>query len=405
MKKKIMLIPPTALPIPAVGGGAIETLITNLLDQNEIEQQVEFIVISKYDKEAEKIHYKHSKIYYFKGDELAQKFSLIRKMQWQLYNLWVHIFLNRIIAPILKLDHEGMGYYEYQCYQIAKRNRVNTVVCEGVGEWKWKNMNHLVGKDHVFTHIHSDRKEDLRARAIIQNSISVSKYVRDQWVITKELPGKNEVLYNGIDIKRFALQFTDEQRICMRRNLGISEQDILVLFCGRIVKGKGIKELLDSFEQLKGEPIKLLLIGSVGFSNKTTTEFSNEIMNRAEKMDNVIPLGYIPNEKIPQWYAIADIQVIPSIWQEGYPLVSIEGMAAGLPIIATRSGGLIECLDKNTSIQLPIDDNLSENIANSIRKLKDDPDLCAKMAAAGRERARQFDLLHYYYNYLDIVGQ
>ena len=86
MKKKIMLISPTALPIPAVGGGAIETLITNLLDQNEIEQQVEFIVTSKYDEEAEKIHYKHSKIYYFKGDELAQKFSLIRKIQWRLYN-------------------------------------------------------------------------------------------------------------------------------------------------------------------------------------------------------------------------------------------------------------------------------------------------------------------------------
>ena len=64
-KNTILLIPPSELPIPAVGGGAIEQLITSLLRINEKEGKVRFIVISKHDIEAEKIVYKNSKIYYF----------------------------------------------------------------------------------------------------------------------------------------------------------------------------------------------------------------------------------------------------------------------------------------------------------------------------------------------------
>ena len=56
------------LPIPAVGGGAIETLITNLIEENELQQLVELIIISKNDEKAKRKKYHHTKIYYFEDE-------------------------------------------------------------------------------------------------------------------------------------------------------------------------------------------------------------------------------------------------------------------------------------------------------------------------------------------------
>ena len=64
--KKILLIPPLNYPVPAVQGGAVEQLITFLLEQNEKYKLTKFIVISKYNKRAKKIKYKHSKVYFYK---------------------------------------------------------------------------------------------------------------------------------------------------------------------------------------------------------------------------------------------------------------------------------------------------------------------------------------------------
>ena len=54
-KRVIMILPPTVFAIPAVEGGAVEQLITHLLDVNEIENRVKFILVSKYDERASKI--------------------------------------------------------------------------------------------------------------------------------------------------------------------------------------------------------------------------------------------------------------------------------------------------------------------------------------------------------------
>ena len=66
-KKKVLLITPGMFPVPAVSGGAVETLITNLLDVNEKQKKVSFILTSVFDKKAAVKKYHDSKIYYFKN--------------------------------------------------------------------------------------------------------------------------------------------------------------------------------------------------------------------------------------------------------------------------------------------------------------------------------------------------
>ena len=124
---------------------------------------------------------------------------------------------------------------------------------------------------------------------------------------------------------------------------------------------------------------------------------------RAEKMGNVIYLGYIPNAKMQDYYAVSDMMVIPSIWQEGAGLVTIEGMAAGLPLIITDSGGMVEYVNDECAIKVPINDDLPRNLAAQIERLSGDAALRKEMGEAGKARAKRFNPKSFYDSYVRIV--
>ena len=166
---------------------------------------------------------------------------------------------------------------------------------------------------------------------------------------------------------------------------------------------KGVRELLEAFSGINNRRIKLLLIGSANYSRSKETDYSREVTEKSKKMDNVVYAGYIPNDIIPDYYAISDIQAVPSIWQEGAGLVVLEGMASGLPLIITDSGGMVEYVNDDCAIKVPIDEKLSDNLAKAIIRLEKQPDLCKKMSIAGREQAKSFDKNNYYEHFLDII--
>ena len=91
------------------------------------------------------------------------------------------------------------------------------------------------------------------------------------------------------------------------------------------------------------------------------------------------------------------------MWEEGAGLVAIEGMANGLPLIITKSGGMPEYTGKECAIILDRDEKLTDNIADSILKLFDDADLRQKMSLAGIERSKLFSKEKYFANYMNIL--
>lgn len=402
-KKRVLLLTPMALPVPAVGGGAVESLITGLLEENERQGRAKFIVISKDDPQVRRQCYKHSKIYCLWDHRKltnAPWMSLLMGLLLKCYFLWLKVVRNHPVYG----SYPEMNAYEFQCYWIARLHRVDAIVSEG----RWDEsccarLGRIVGRDNLYIHIHCERPEELPARRAFPNSISISGYVRDCWAVTPGLPGEHDVLYNGIDVDRFAVSVEKEERTQLRQQYGVQEWETLVLFCGRIVPEKGVEPLLDAFDFLTEKPVKLLMVGNVDFSTNTVTDFSGKMMLRAEKMPNVIPTGYLPNEDLPKLYAIADIVVIPSICQEGAGLVAIEAMASGKPVISTISGGMVEYLSPEASIQLPIDEALPRSIADAVVYLMEHPDAAEQMGQKGAERSRQFSYPAYYRNFMNIM--
>lgn len=246
-------------------------------------------------------------------------------------------------------------------------------------------LKDLVGEDNAYNHLHWVRVGKTNEREAVPNSISISGYVRNEWIKDAPSLGKNHVLYNGIDIEKFSNSF--HYRIETRDELGIHDNDIIVIFCGRFMPEKGIKELLRAFDLIEDKRIKLLLLGSANYSFSAETNFSRMIIDKAKQMNTVIYLGYVPNDSLPKYYGAADIMTVPSVWQEGAGIVTIEGMASGLPLIITQSGGMVEYVSDECAIKLPIDSELSNNLAKSIIELSENSSLREKMGKASKKKS------------------
>lgn len=402
-KKTIMLIPQLTLPIPAVGGGAIEQLITHLLDENEKDNLVRLIVVSKYDEEASKKEYKHSRIYYVDPEKYLHKSIPGLKLKWIVYQIWLKLFRNHLITRFVPEKYPRMNKHAFLCYHIALKENVNAISLEEpLEEERFAWLNSVVGENNLYKHLHYVQHENTELRRLVKNSIAISEYVKMQWVKRNDIVGKNVILRNCADTYKFNIRMDNQKRKALRESLGVSEEESLVLYCGRIIPEKGIRQLLECMELLQGQPIKLLLIGGAAFKNGIPSAFSVEMKEKASILPSVIQLGYVSNNELPKWCALSDMQVVPTICQEGAGLVAIEGMAAGLPLITTISGGMVEYVNDDTAVQLPIDKELPHSLANAIMQLHNDPEKRKHMHYAGIQRAKQFDPQTYYHDFVGI---
>lgn len=394
-KKTVMIITPLIFPVPSVLGGAVEMLVSDLLSCNETNEKVKFIVTSVYNRLARNKSYTNSKVFYFKNGRLVSPRVFLWCCQWI-----CHRMINK-----LKNINSISSFFVYQHYCLAKKENVDVVVFENVSNTeRFSVLKDLVGEENVYNHLHWTRTGSLKERKAIPNSISGSEYVTNEWIKERPDLGKNYVVCDGIDIKRFSSPTTNRKAV--REKLGFNEDDVVVLFCGRFIQEKGIEQLLDAFEMIRDKNIKLLLIGSANYSSPAKTAFSENIISRAKCMDNVVFLGYIPNERIQIYYGVADMMTIPTTCEESVGLVAIEGMAAGLPLIITRSGGMVEYASDDCAIKIPIDEELPRNLAGNIVDLAKDDALREKMGQAGRERAKQFSKENYYNDFIKaIIGE
>ncbi len=162
---------------------------------------------------------------------------------------------------------------------------------------------------------------------------------------------------NSVKFSRDSISLSDVEALKLKYNVSVN--DIVVGYVGRIVKDKGINELLSAWKILtsKYDNLKLLLVGpfeerdSIGSSQKEYITSNSSIIHTG-LIDDVTPL-----------YMLMDMFVLPS-YREGFPTVILEASAMELPIITTRSTGCLDAIIENeTGIFSEIEGNaLMRNI-------------------------------------------
>ena len=164
---------------------------------------------------------------------------------------------------------------------------------------------------------------------------------------------------NGIDTKnKFNPSLvSDEERFQIKRNLGLSEKDFVVGFCGRIVRDKGIIELSKAIEILaKRHPnksIKLLVIGAFEKRDAVPQITANFL----QTSPLVKFTGRVLFNEIQKYYTPMNVIVLPS-YREGFGLVTAEAGAMGVPAIVSRSTGCLDSIvEGQTGLYTDIDPN------------------------------------------------
>jgi glycosyltransferase involved in cell wall biosynthesis len=169
--------------------------------------------------------------------------------------------------------------------------------------------------------------------------IAVSNATKNYVLSLGAKPEKVKVLRNGVDLVRFRPLAGKREE--MRRKLGISQNSIVVLTVRRLVYKNGIDTLIESanIAVKKNPKIVFLVVGKGPDLNKVQMK-----INQLGIENNFRPTGFVTDEDLPFYYNAADFFALPSKSGEGLPLVALEAMACGLPVIATNVGGISEIL-------------------------------------------------------------
>jgi len=145
--------------------------------------------------------------------------------------------------------------------------------------------------------------------------------------------------------------FRPLERVGARKQLGLPAKEPVILFVGRIEPLKGIDVLLRAVSHIEGR-FRVLVIGGDGKDLSRKAELA-ALAAELRIADKLTFLDAVPHDDLPLYYNAADICVVPSYY-ESFGLVAVEAMACGVPVIASRVGGLKETiLDGQTGYLVP----------------------------------------------------
>jgi len=233
--------------------------------------------------------------------------------------------------------------------------------------------------------------------------ICVSKYIEDK-VKSIDNNARVELCYNGVDTNLFMpaskLRYTEFGR----GSFGIKEDDFVILFSGRPVESKGVFRLVNAFLEFKtNKKAKLLIVGEKQFG--ASLENSKHDIRLNDGDDGIIYTGFIPHEKMPNIYQLADVCVVPSIVEEACSMTLMEAMASGLPTIVTRSGGMPELVGADYPFIIDRAVGLEEKIVQSLNQLYFDLELRKKMSTYLVKRSNYFTLQRFQERFYDILNR
>lgn len=189
---------------------------------------------------------------------------------------------------------------------------------------------------------------------------------------------KFEVIYNGVDEKKFA-PTSDFSKT--RSELSIPPESTVIGFVGRLVEQKGLRYLLEAADQLKSScPDAYFVLVGDGELRKDLEQFS---ISRG--LSHIIFTGY--QRDINNYMRMFDVFALPSLF-EGLPIALLEAMVIGIPVIASRVGGVPEVIKDEVTGFLVEPKNVNQ-LARRIEEIVKDPQRRMAMGIAGKKRFQE----------------
>jgi glycosyltransferase involved in cell wall biosynthesis len=185
------------------------------------------------------------------------------------------------------------------------------------------------------------------ANHIWPNSFSLFNYIKEHKLTkTNKLKVISQGSSNGIDLNRFSpLNFNQDTLFEVKKSIGFDEQNIYLLSIGRLVKDKGIVELVETFKDLQYsyKNIKLVLVGKFEIELDPLPQL---IIEEIKNNTNIIHIDW--TAYVEYYISLATLFVFPS-HREGFPNVLLQSGAMGTPVVCSAIAGNIDIIDDNVT--------------------------------------------------------
>ncbi len=390
---KIAILTSGILPVPAVLGGAVENLIDFYLDYNNRYQIHDITVYSVYHKDVKKHPALNSKVNHYAY-------------------IYVDCWSAKVKRYLYHLCHKNEYYNHFiefffeQCYKKLSKKNFDIILLENRPGYAYKLSKR--GYTNIQLHLHNDLLNETTpyANEIFQSLskiVTVSNFIKERVFSISQI-NKVQTVYNGIDLSIFSKEYRNHIN---RSKLGIKENDFVIIYSGRINSDKGISELIDAIILLQDVPqIKLLVIGSPFFGNASEDDFTRNLKKKSEIIkQNIYFTGYIPYSEMPDYLNLADVAVIPSIWDDPFPTTVLEAQAMALPLIVTNRGGILEEIGTDNAIIVPTGPQFALRLSQAILHLFNNPEQRIAMGILSLSNSKKFSKDRFSKDILNIITE
>ena len=377
----VLVVPSINLPMPAVKGGAVQNLVMEYLRHNDADYRDSIDVVSIYDQVAVDAA----------GDLAACRFHYLKPFNDGLTALTKK---TRLFGLLYRFRQKK--FLEFAC-SLAKKNKYDVILLENTPQFAVRFRECCGADTRTLLHLHNDyvSPDNEGSREVLDaldGVACVSGYIKSRVDAVK--PGLAKVVYNCTTMDCTPADPTYIEKL--RRDYSIGDRKVIVS-TGRLCADKGFHVLLQALQGIRNaDKCMLFVIGGVTYSDNTEDEYVAQLKALASDCKcEVVFTGYVDNSLIPNYLELADIGVLPSQWEDPFPLTVLEYMRYGLATVVTDSGGIPEAVDDSCAIAVPRGPEMVEQLTQAIDRLVSDDVLLETMGKCGEERSRLFSTEKY----------
>lgn len=259
------------------------------------------------------------------------------------------------------------------------------------GAQVWLSLHSVtfVSKPHI------RRPELRRCLAAVDRVVVNSHYLKDE-MVRRDPCVQSKIVVNhlGVDPDRFISRWSPEgaaKREALLRRLGLQDRKI-ILYVGRLIPIKGVHHLLAAMPEIvvKVPQALLLVVGGAFYGSRRLTPYVRRLRRTSAPLRNYVRfVPYVPHGEVDDWFRLADVLVVPSARREAFGLVNVEAMAAGVPVVATRAGGMPEIVEEGVTGLTLKTDVLESGLAPAVISLLQNEDEARCMGEQSVERVQR----------------
>ena len=258
-----------------------------------------------------------------------------------------------------------------------KKNKISSVYTNSSVVIPGALVSYILGIKHIW-HLHEVLNECTFINIVFKLVINIfsdkiiapSKQAIKSFQFADKFSNKYELVYNGVDIKKFGRRASPKEVLLKKYNLN---QDVKYIgMAGRLSPRKGHTIFIQAASKMcqNHNDVEFLIAGEAFYKKDNYLNSVNKEIYDLELDKKITFLGHISN--MQEFYPMLDIFVLPSILPECFPLTILEAMAMGIPVVSSALGGPLEIIENGKDGYLYPHDSTDELVTILSKLVIDD---------------------------------